>query len=84
MTPEVISRLIAIQDDYCWTIGSTLIGDHNCSIWERRKWRDRGRVVINATGSTFEEAVDKALSDLISRGPHLRSVAERFSSYKQR
>lgn len=73
--PKLYAALLAIQPEYCWTIGATLIADHACSIWERRKYRDRGRIVINAHGSSFDEAVQNALRGLEERGPHLRTIA---------
>ena len=64
-----------LQSEYHWSIGSTVTGDFTCSIWERKRWRDRNRIVINGSGKDFPEAIANALRGLAERGDALRTYA---------
>lgn len=73
----LIKILQYLEKDYCWSIGSGVIHCFECSIWERLKWRNKGRVVINAHGDSFNDAIRNALKGLEERGPKLKLIAER-------
>ncbi len=74
-----VTRLEALGELYCWTIGSTHLGTYTCSIWERAKWRDKGRVVINSCGQTYQDAIDVALKDFDSKVLQLAKVVAQFA-----
>lgn len=64
---ELIAKLQALEEKWCWSIGAGIISKYECNIWERAKWQDRGRIVIKTHGVSFEDAIQKALDIYAAR-----------------
>jgi len=86
IAPELIAVLRAMQLKYCWTVGSTVVGDFECSIWERAKWRDKERICLRGLGKSFNEAIIDGLDRLSKKDnilaqalPHLRTLSDKLT-----